>query len=82
MKLFYKTADVLYKLGKLKIANITELAKEVNITYAQLHKYIKQFRDMGFVEEVKTFNRKERVYKLTNKGQIIANSISTIKEQL
>ncbi|HDD44454.1 MAG TPA: MarR family transcriptional regulator [Candidatus Desulfofervidus auxilii] len=82
MRFFYKTAEILYKLKDLRIANISELAREANITYAQLHKYIKQFKDKGFIVEEDFGNKREKLYKLTEKGQIIADSVEKIKKQI
>lgn len=82
MKIFYKAAEVLHKLKELKIATTSELMRETDITYSQLQKYIKQFKKEGLIVREESNNKREKFYKLTKKGQIIADSIDRIKKQL
>lgn len=82
MKLFYKTADILLKLKEMKMANITEIMKETNMTYAYIYKCIKSFENKGCIIREYSDDKRERLYKLTKKGKNIADAIETLNRYL
>jgi len=82
MKLFYKTADILLKLREKKMANISEVMKETDMTYSYVYKCIKSLENKGCVVREFSDDKRERLYKLTKKGEKVADAIETIISEL
>ena len=78
MKLFYKTADILLKLKEMKVANLSEIMRETDITYSHIYKCIKFLENKGCVTKEYSDDRRERLYKLTEKGKKITDAIETV----
>jgi len=80
MRIFYKVADILLKLREMKVANVSEIMRETDMTYAYIFKCIKSFENKGCIVKENSDDGREKLYKLTEKGKRIADAIDTIEE--
>lgn len=60
--------------------HLTDLAKETNVTYVHISKFIKKCEECGIVESEKHGRVKRLV--LTDKGEDVAKNVASIMEKI
>jgi DNA-binding MarR family transcriptional regulator len=76
-----KQVKILYALtNKGREWHLTDLAKETNVTYVHISKFIKRCEELGIVDSERHGRVKRLV--LTEKGAEVARSVANIMEKV